>query len=199
MGIYCSCGLIRYAAFFLDFLSGFTNAEYHIAIVDFIFSSRGRKRNRRLAYGFCSGFTSGEYHVIRVDFIFSSRGRLKRDRGFANPLSLSNTSPDPFGDPLRRGISAAAGLGQYRIPVSGAIAYHHFDVRIGCFVFGFVSFAFQMVLFGLYRTFFIIGGKKTLFVYPFLLVFGITADRDYCFNFVGCKSISPIRLGRTIL
>ena len=41
--------------------------------------------------------------------------------------------------------------------------------------------------------------KKTLFVYPFLLVFWITADRDCCSNFVGCKSISPIRLGRTIL
>ena len=30
-------------------------------------------------------------------------------------------------------------------------------------------------------------------------VFWITADRDYCFNFVRCKSISPIRLGITIL
>ena len=83
--------------------------------------------------------------------------------------------------------------------MSGAIVRRHFDVMFGCFVFGLVSHAFQSVLFGLYRLFFIIGGKKTLFVYPFLLVFGITADRDYCFNFVGCKSISPIRLGRTIL
>ena len=30
-------------------------------------------------------------------------------------------------------------------------------------------------------------------------VFLITADRDICFNFVRCKSISPNRLGRTIL
>ena len=73
-----------------------------------------------MAYGFYSGFTSGEYHVIRVDFICSSRGRLERDRGFANPLSLSNTSPDPWGNPLRRGISAAAGLYQFRQLVSGA-------------------------------------------------------------------------------
>ena len=29
--------------------------------------------------------------------------------------------------------------------------------------------------------------------------FLITADRDICFNFVRCKSISPNRLGRTIL
>ena len=73
-----------------------------------------------LFFGFYSGFTSGEYHVIRVDFIFSSRGRLERDRGFANPLSLSNTSPDPWGYPLRRGILAAAGLQGFSQLVSGA-------------------------------------------------------------------------------
>ena len=101
---------IRNLRYSFDLLSGFTRDEYHVIRVDFIFSSRGRNRNLRLAYGFCSGFTRGEYHVICVDFIGSSRGRLERDRGFANPLSLSNTSPDPFGDPLRRGISAAAGL-----------------------------------------------------------------------------------------
>ena len=75
----------------------------------------------------------------------------------------------------------------------------HFDVKIGCFVFGLVSFAFQLGLFGLYRLFFIIGWKKDAVCVSFLLVFWITADRDYCANFVGCKSISPIRLGRTIL
>ena len=36
-------------------------------------------------------------------------------------------------------------------------------------------------------------------MYPFLHVFLITADRDCCSNFVGCKSISPNRLSRTIL
>ena len=56
----------------------------------------------------CIGFTNVEYHIALVDFIYSSRGRLERDRGFANPLSLSNTSPDPWGYPLRRGILAAA-------------------------------------------------------------------------------------------
>ena len=87
---------------------GFTNAEYHIVCVDFICSSRGRIRKLRFAYDFLSGFTNAEYHIALVDFIYSSRGRLERDRGFANPLSLSNTSPDPWGYPLRRGISAAA-------------------------------------------------------------------------------------------
>ena len=47
------------------------------------------------------------------------------------------------------------------------IDHPHFDVRIGCFVFGSVSFAFQLVLLGIFLSFFIIGGKKTLFVYPF--------------------------------
>ena len=33
----------------------------------------------------------------------------------------------------------------------------------------------------------------------FFARFLITADRDYCANFVGCKSISPNRLGGAIL
>ena len=85
----------------------------------------------------------------------------------------------------------------FRCPVQ--VDYRHFDVKIGCFVFGFVSFAFQMVLLGLYRLFFIIGLKKDAVCVAFLLVFLITADRDYCSNFARCKSISPNRLGRTIL
>ena len=103
----------------------------------------GRIRKLRLAYGFCSGFTRGEYHIALVDFIYSSRGRLERDRGFANPLSLSNTSPDPWRCPLRRGISAAAvdrDIG-FRYPVQ--VAHPHFDVSFGCFVFGLRSLAFQ--------------------------------------------------------
>ena len=72
-------------------------------------------------------------------------------------------------------------------------------MRIGCFVFGLVSFAFQSVLFGLYRTFFIIGWKKDAVCMAFTHVFLITADRDCCFNFVVYKSISPNRLGGAIL
>ena len=83
--------------------------------------------------------------------------------------------------------------------MSGAIANRHFDVVFGCFVFDPVSHAFQMVLFGLYLSFFIIGGKKDAVCLALTHVFWITADRDYCSNFVGCKSISPNWLGRTIL
>ena len=76
---------------------GFTNGEYHIALVDFICSSRGQIRKLRFALVVCIVFSNIEYHIALVDFIGSSRGRLERDRGFANPLSLSNTSPDPGG------------------------------------------------------------------------------------------------------
>ena len=83
--------------------------------------------------------------------------------------------------------------------MSGAVANRHFDFLFGCFVFGSVSFAFQSGLFGFYRSFFIIGWKKDAVCLALMHVFLITADRDYCTNFVGCKSISPNRLGRSIL
>ena len=58
------------------------------------------------------------------------------------------------------------------------VANRHFDVRIGCFVFGFGLFAFQSVLFGLFRTFFIIGWKKNAVCVSFFARFLITADRE---------------------
>ena len=121
-------------------------------------------RKLRLAYGFYSGFTRGEYHVIRVDFICSSRGRLERDRGFANPLSLSNTSPDPWG--IRCG-------GAYLLPRAyrdiGSLypvqtVHPHFDVVFGCFVFGLRSLAFQEISLGICLSFFIIGGMDCTFL-----------------------------------
>ena len=62
--------------------------------------------------------------------------------------------------------------------MSGAIVRRHFDVMFGCFVFGLVSLAFQSVLFGLYRLFFSIGGKKDAVCMALTHVFGITADRE---------------------
>ena len=106
----------------------------------------------------CIGFTNAEYHIVCVDFICSSRGRLERDRGFANPLSLSNTSPDPFGDPLRRGISAAAVDRDLVSLFPVQVDHRHFDVSFGCFVFGLRLFAFQKITLGYGRSFFIIGG-----------------------------------------
>ena len=77
--------------------------------------------------------------------------------------------------------------------------YRHFDVMFGCFVFGSVSFAFQSVMLGIFRLFFIIGWEIDAVCVAMTHVFLITADRDICFNFVGCKSISPNRLGGAIL
>ena len=44
------------------------------------------------------------------------------------------------------------------------VAHPHFDISFGCFVFGLGLFAFQSVLFGLYRLFFIIGEIDCLFL-----------------------------------
>ena len=38
------------------------------------------------------------------------------------------------------------------------VAYRHFDVVFGCFVFGLRSLAFQKISLGWYLSFFIIGG-----------------------------------------
>ena len=79
-------------------------------------------RNRRFALVICSGFTRGEYHVIRVDFIVA----LRRTKGRGRRTLRSPPSPSSGlhlihpGNPLRRGMTAAAGLGQYWNPVSGA-------------------------------------------------------------------------------
>ena len=62
--------------------------------------------------------------------------------------------------------------------MSGAIVRRHFDMVFGCFVFGFGLFAFQMVLLGLYLSFFIIGWKKDAVCLALTHVFWITANRE---------------------
>ena len=70
-------------------------------------------------------------------------------------------------------------------------------------VFGLGLFAFQKIMLGISRSFFIIGGMGCLFVrlrgvllWSFV---GITADRAISSNFVGCKPISPIVPGAKVL
>ena len=58
------------------------------------------------------------------------------------------------------------------------VVHRHFDSLFGCFVFDPVSFAFQLVLFGLYRLFFIIGWEKDAVCISFFARFLITADRE---------------------
>ena len=77
-------------------------------------------RKLRCSLVVCFGFTNEEYLNALVDFIGSSRGRLERDRGLRIPYPSPTPLLTPLGDPLRRGISAAAGLYQFRISVSGA-------------------------------------------------------------------------------
>ena len=81
-----------------------------------------------LFLGFYSGFTRGEYHVIRVDFIVALRRTKGRRR-----WTLRSPSPPSSGlhlltpgNPLRRGMTAAAGLGQYSQLYSGAIVTPQF-------------------------------------------------------------------------
>ena len=87
-------------------------------------------------------------------------GAVGKRQGIFDPLSLSNTSPDPLGNPLRRGISAAAGLGQFSQLVSGA--NRQSPLRRGVWVLC-VRAEIVRVSVGLpswYRSFFIIGWKK---------------------------------------
>ena len=102
-------------------------------------------RNRRYSFDLLSGFTRGEYHVIRVDFIVA----LRRTKGRGRRTLRSPPSPSSGlhlihpGDPLRRGISAAAvdrNIGSL-FPVQ--VDNRQFRIWFGCFVFGLVSFAFQ--------------------------------------------------------
>ena len=44
------------------------------------------------------------------------------------------------------------------------IAYPHFDISFGCFVFGLGLFAFQKITLGICLSFFIIGGVDRLFL-----------------------------------
>ena len=62
--------------------------------------------------------------------------------------------------------------------MSGAVVRRHFDVGSGCFVFGSVSCAFQLVLLGLFLSFFIIGWKKDAVCLALTHVFLITANRE---------------------
>ena len=83
-----------------------------------------------LFFGFYSGFTSGEYRIALVDFIVA----LRRTKGRGRRTLRSPPSPSSGlhlihpGDPLRRGMTAAAGLGQFRYLVSGAIVNPQFRI-----------------------------------------------------------------------
>ena len=79
--------------------------------------------------------------------------------GFANPsfpILWTLTLPTQ-GDPLRRGIIAAAGLGQYCMLNSGAIAHPQFGIWCSCLCSGRYRSRFSRFRWVLGRSFFIIG------------------------------------------
>ena len=81
-----------------------------------------------MAYVVCIAFFNEEYLIAPVDFIVA----LRRTKGRGRRTLRSPPSPSSGlhlihpGDPLRRGISAAAGLGQYRYLYSGAVVTPQF-------------------------------------------------------------------------
>ena len=137
-----------------------------------------------------SGFTRGEYHVIRVDFIVA----LRRTKGRGRRTLRSPPSPSSGlhlihpGYPLRRGITAAAGLGQYRIPVSGAVVTPQFRMLCSFLCSGLDRSRFSRVV-GLVSHVFHYWGEG-LFVpaatWGVAMVFRkICADRDWGVCFCG--------------
>ena len=76
------------------------------------------------------GFSNEEYLIASVDFIVALRrtkGRRRRTLRSPSPPSSGLHLLTP-GCPLRRGISAAAGLYQFRQPVSDAVVHPQFRI-----------------------------------------------------------------------
>ena len=141
-------------------------------------------RNRRLALIVCFGFFNEEYLIAPVDFIVA----LRRTKGRGRRTLRSPPSPSSGlhlihpGNPLRRGMIAAAGLGQFRNPVSGAGRLSPIPNFIWLSVFGLRSFAFQSGCPACIVRFSLLGGRS--FVPAATLGFAIAfrricADRDW--------------------
>ena len=117
-------------------------------------------RKRRWAYVVSFGFLNEEYHIALVDFIIA----LRRTKGRGRRTLRSPPSPSSglhlihLGNPLRRGISAAAGLQRYRQFVSGAGRLSPVPNFVQLSVFGLVSFAFQSGCWAMVVRFSLLGG-----------------------------------------
>ena len=146
-------------------------------------------RKLRWAYGVCIAFFNEEYLIASVDFIVA----LRRTKGRGRRTLRSPPSPSSGlhlihpGNPLRRGISAAAGLGQYRYLYSGAVVTPQFRMLCSYLCSGWYRSRFIWVV-GLVSHVFYYWGDG-LFVpaatWCFAMVYSwICADRDWvvCFN-----------------
>ena len=118
-------------------------------------------RKLRLAVVVCIAFFNEEYLIALVDFIVA----LRRTKGRGRRTLRSPPSPSSGlhlihpGDPLRRGITAAAGLQRYRQFVSGAGRLSPVPNFVQLSVFGLVSFAFQSGCWAMVVRFSLFGGK----------------------------------------
>ena len=92
-------------------------------------------------------------------FYWLLAGAVEERQGISIPYPSPTPLLTPFGDPLRRGISAAAVDRDIVSCIQVQVDHRHFDVMFGCFVFGLGLFAFQKITLGLCRSFFIIGGR----------------------------------------
>ena len=141
-------------------------------------------RNRRFAYVVCIGFFNEEYLIALVDFIVALRrtkGRRRRTLRSPSPPSSGLHLLTP-GNPLRRGITAAAGLGQYSQLYSGASRLSPVPNMVLLSVFGLVSFAFHSGCWACVAHFSLLGDR--LFVPAATWCFAmyirmICADRDW--------------------
>ena len=106
-------------------------------------------------------FSNAEYHIALVDFIVA----LRRTKGRGRRTLRSPPSPSSGlhlihpGCPLRRGITAAAGLQGYSQPYSGAGRSSPVPNMVWVLCVRAMVVRVSVGLLGLYRTFFIIGGR----------------------------------------
>ena len=114
-----------------------------------------------LFLGFYSGFTRGEYLIVIVDFIVA----LRRTKGRGRRTLRSPPSPSSGLHLIHPGVSAAAGKcrlprawGNLGIRYPVQVAYRHFDMTFGCFVFGLRSLAFQLGCWACVSRFSLLGG-----------------------------------------
>ena len=86
------------------------------------------------AFCFCCLFWLHQRGISRhtCRFYLLLAGAVGKRQGIFDPLSLSNTSPDPLGNPLRRGNVGCRGGQGFRIPVSGAVAIPQLRILCSC-------------------------------------------------------------------
>ena len=99
------------------------------------------------------------YRTCRFHCCLAAHQRTRKKDSAEPSFPILWTPPHPPGESAAAGkcrLPRAWGNIVSYIPVQ--VAYRHFDVSIGCFVFGLGLFAFQKITVGLCRSFFIGGG-----------------------------------------